>query len=89
MIEPIYPSLANEIRYQTSQLQSSLDRGFREISNDLESLQTQLHYDLTEIRWLLAEQNSLLREILDVLKKRRKVEAQELVVQSYHQKVCK
>jgi len=52
-----------------------------QISGSIERLENSLVAELTEIRWVLAQQGEILMEILNVLKNRRKTEAQELVEQ--------
>ena len=74
-------ALNSEIHFQTTALENSLKSGFSTLTDDLYELQAALHYDLSEIRWQLSEQNQFLRQIIDVLKRPRSAQAQELIQQ--------
>lgn len=80
-LENSFAEAANEVRWQTKQVFQTLEKGISRHGEDLYELQNTLRVELAEIRWMLWEQNQVLGQMLETLRKRRSAEATELVEQ--------
>jgi tetratricopeptide (TPR) repeat protein len=74
-------SIARELDRQTATLESAIQKGADSVVFAIDELGNQISAELVEIRWQLLQLRSTSDQILDVLKRPRSTEAQELLRQ--------
>jgi tetratricopeptide (TPR) repeat protein len=73
--------VAQEIRQFSAAMENSLAKLGDDVTFAIDQLGYSLVCEFREVQWLLVQQGKLLQEIIELLRKRRKVEANELLEQ--------